>query len=53
MVVEVFIANSDAEYAMSEHCSLLMNGEEGITLVGNTFVDGIDETDVFINFPQK
>ena len=53
MVVEVFIAQGNAEDTLSQHRLLVMNYEERMARVGNTAIYGVDKADTIVHFPQQ
>ena len=53
MIVEVFVAESNAEDTLSRHRLLVMNDEERVARVGDTAIYGIDKADTIVNFPQQ
>ena len=53
MIVEVFVAKSDAKDSLSQHGFLLMDCIEGIAWVWDAIVDGVNQAEMFINLSQE
>ena len=46
MVVEVLVPQGDGDHALSEHGTLIVDDESGITGVGDHRVDGVKQADL-------
>src|ERR1700728_1081840 len=53
VIVEVFVPSGDAKDALGQQCGLGMDGECGVTRIGNDLVEGGNETEIVVGFPKK
>lgn len=53
MVVEVFVAQSNAKNTLSQHRLLVMDYKERVARIGNATMYGIDKADTLVNFSKQ
>jgi hypothetical protein len=53
VIVEVFIAQGDAEDPLSQECSLLMDNRLGVSWIWDTPVEGINQPEPLIDLTQE
>ena len=53
VIVEVFVSGGEAEEAVGQERALRVDDEQGMTRVGDGFVESVEQADLFVGFPQE